>query len=73
MANNGVIIKYDYEGTKNPIYIGKANPNTLDTDEGWQICKLIYDANGNMISKLYAEGDYMFRFKWSLRKKYTYK
>ncbi|MHA1225230.1 MAG: hypothetical protein ACTSPV_00640 [Candidatus Hodarchaeales archaeon] len=73
MVNDAVIIKCDYEGTKNPIYIGRANPNTSETDEGWQIYKYIYNADGNVISRLYAEGNYMFRFKWSLRKKYTYK
>ncbi len=40
----------DYVGGTNPIYIGTAKPGTAVSAAGWQIKKLTYDGNDNIIS-----------------------
>jgi YD repeat-containing protein len=67
----------DNGGGATLIYIGKARPGSAQTASVWQIRKLTYDANGNIIQIAWpknAQGNPSndFEFQWSARAGYTY-
>lgn len=53
-------------------YIGKAAPGAAEGDLSWQICKLTYDGSNNVISRVYANGSYLYSYSWTLRATYDY-
>ncbi len=55
-----------------PIYIGKALPGTVESDAGWQINKITYDAPGNLIGNSFADGTNSYNKIWDDRADYTY-
>lgn len=66
----------DYTGT-NLIYKGFSRPGILESNAAWQIAKLAYDGNNNLISITWpqdsngkASNDY--EFVWTNRTSYTY-
>ena len=68
-----VSVKIEYDSNNNPVYIGKAEAGTKDTQAKWQIKRLIWDSSGNCIAIEYAEGDVSFSYIWRQRTNYTYK
>jgi hypothetical protein len=67
----------DATGGPNLIYIGIARPGALTSNPVWQIRKLAYDANNNVISMTYAQNPAAdaiaeFEFIWDNRAGYTY-
>lgn len=67
----------DYLAGTNLIYKGMARPGGTETDFVWQIAKLAYDGNNNLLSIKWAQNangvaanDYIFQ--WSNRTAYTY-
>jgi len=40
-----------------PTYIGRAAPGYGTDEAKWQVAKLFFDGDGNMIKKIYANGD----------------
>lgn len=59
------------------IYIGFARPGASEDDPVWQIRKLAYDTNGNIVSMLYPQNTMddslaEFEFVWTDRTGYTY-
>jgi hypothetical protein len=53
-------------------YIGKAAPGAAESDLSWQICKLTYDGSNNVTSRVYANGNYLYSYSWTLRATYDY-
>ena len=72
LADDYFTIRTEYDGSDNPVYIGRADAGTADTDAKWQIRKLIYDGSGNCIKILFAEGSWRFKYRWSSRAVYNY-
>ena len=71
-AQGNYIVRVQYDASRNPIYVGYANPGTADGTAGWQIQKITYDANNDPVDVSYANGSNAFSFKWTLRITYTY-
>ncbi len=61
-----------YTSSNMPEYIGIARPGAAADATVWQIKKMAYDANSNVTSVLYADGDLSFDNSWDLRATYTY-
>lgn len=73
----------EYDGSNNLIYKGFARPGSSEGALVWQIAKLAYDGNGNVLSITWpsqktaagtftgtASNDY--QFSWTDRASYTY-
>ena len=68
-------IKIEYDVNNNPIYVGKAAPNTnedLSPTGFFQIRKITFDANNNPTDVKWADGDNKFDNSWSNRAALTY-
>jgi len=65
--------RISYNDSGNDEYIGYAEPGKKETENKWQIRKMIYDDSKRFISIFYAEGSYLFDYKWSERTTYNYK
>ncbi len=65
-ANNNWTIVIEYDGSNNPIYIGKAAKGTAKTEAQWQIQKLTYDGT-NPTDIQWANGDDTFINVWNDR------
>lgn len=55
-----------------PIYIGKAHPDTLASAAKWQIRKLTYDGNNAVTDISYADATNEFIKVWNDRAQYDY-
>ncbi len=66
------IIKVDYDGGSNPVYIGEAKPGTATSEKGWRIKKISWDASNNPTEVLWANGSNAFAFVWDDRASYSY-
>lgn len=66
------IIRLDYDGSGNVIYIGIAWPRETTSEPVWQIRKFTYDGSGNVLSALYADGDKYFDNVWNDRAGLSY-
>lgn len=66
------IIQLAYNADDNIEYVGKAAPSSNTSESVWQIVKLNYDADQNIIQKLYAVGTKLFDKIWDDRADYTY-
>ena len=65
-----VVIAYDTND--NAQYIGKAIVGKATSVASWQIQKLVYDANGNVINIYFADDSVDFGKIWDNRSTYTY-
>jgi len=72
LADDYFTIRTEYDGNNNPVYIGRAEPGTENTEAKWQIRKLLYDGSNNCTHILFAEGSWKFRYRWSSRAVYDY-
>lgn len=70
-------LRVEYDGSGNPIYIGRAKIGTPTSQSKWQIAFLTFDGSGNVTSKKWPEdsegnstSDYIFN--WDNRATYTY-
>ena len=54
------IIEIEYDINNNPIYVCEADAGTATSSPNWRIYRLVYDANGNLLRKQYADGNTMF-------------
>ena len=66
------IIRLDYDGSGNLLYLGIAHPNQITTEAVWQIRKFAYDGSGNLLSMLYANGAKHFDQVWDNRAAMSY-
>jgi hypothetical protein len=67
----------DAAGGTQLVYVGFARPGALTSNPVWQIRKLTYDVNGNVITMEYpqntsADALAEFEFIWDNRTTYTY-
>jgi hypothetical protein len=71
-TNNTIL--YEYDSDDNLVYLGKAKPgNNSNTDKSiWQIRKYTYDANDNVTSMLWADGNVLYDNIWDNRASLTY-
>lgn len=61
-----------YDANGNMIYYGIAIPGTALSAAAWQIRKLDYDASGNLLDVLYANGSRAFSNVWNNRVALSY-
>jgi hypothetical protein len=62
---------FDFEGGSNPIYIGKAQCGTLESEPFWQISKITWSGSKPSSIK-YANSVSTFSNIWDNRAGYTY-
>lgn len=62
----------DWDGNNNPIYVGKADPGRPQSEKGWQIKKITFDASNNPTDITWASGTSRFIHIWDSRTTYTY-
>ncbi len=67
----------DYDGNNNLIYKGLAKPGSSTALDVWQIAKLTYDGNDNLLSITWPENangvaSSTYDFTWDDRVTYTY-
>ena len=67
-----VTTRQDPAGGVLPLYVGNAQPGAPTSAPAWQILKLTYDAFGNPIAKLWANGSAEFTMIWDERASYSY-
>lgn len=60
------IYNYDYDGSDNIIYLGKARPSTANGTAGWMIAKFTY-SGVNMVTKRLADGNILLDNVWDDR------
>ena len=65
-------IRLEYDENGNVLYKGEADPGSSTSDSVWRIEKYDYDANGNLIAVLFAEGTADFDKVWDNRETYNY-
>jgi len=61
----------DYDGGTNPVYVGRAQPGTADSEAGWQIRKITYSGD-DPTSVLFADGKNEYINVWDDRAGYSY-
>lgn len=62
---------YDYDGSGNPIYIGKATAGSAKSTAVWQIKKLTWDGN-NLTDIQWANGNTNYDNVWNNRASLSY-
>ena len=62
----------DYVSGTNPIYVGIATPGSATSSSVWQIKKITYDSNNNVIGVQYAGGSPDFNQIYDNRASLTY-
>ena len=67
----GLDQKIEYS-SGNALYVGRAFPGALTSQEVWQIYKMAVDGDGNMTSLRFANKSDDFKFSWDLRATYSY-
>lgn len=70
-ANNNYTMVIEYDGSNNPIYIGKAKYGTLKSAAKWQIQKLTYSGT-NPTDIQWANGEDAFVNIWDNRAALSY-
>jgi len=65
-----VLIEYD--ASSNPVYVGEAEPGTVESAARWRIKKIAYDGSNNPTAVQWASGTQEFDKVWSQRSTYTY-
>jgi YD repeat-containing protein len=74
---NDAAFQGDNGGGVNLVYMGRAKPGTSTSAAAWQIRKLTYDANGNVLTITWPTDSYGrvsndFEFVWTSRTSYVY-
>lgn len=59
--------EFDYDGSGNLIYFGRAQESSPTSKACWEIQKLTYDGSGNLLTMLYANGEPTFKNIWDNR------
>ena len=62
----------DYDGSNNPIYIGKAATGTASANTQWQIKRITYSGT-NPTNIQWADGNSEFDNSWTNRASLTYR
>lgn len=62
----------DYNGTSNPVYVGKAAAGAITTDPMWQIEYITYNASGNVLTVQWAPNYRTFGDIWASRDSLSY-
>ena len=62
----------EYNGDNLPLYIGRARPQISTNKPEWQIKKMTYDGNGNLLTVRFAGGNNEYNYSWDERTSYTY-
>jgi YD repeat-containing protein len=65
-------IAYDYDGSGNLIYIGKAVIGTTKAQAFWQIQQLTYNGSNQLTDTKWADGDAKYDNIWNNRAGGTY-
>ena len=65
-SNDEFIYNYDYDGSNNLIYLGKARPDSGNAEAKWMIAKFTYTGT-NMITKRLADGNILQDNVWDDR------
>jgi hypothetical protein len=65
------IYNYDYDGSNNLIYLGKAKSNTAGSDAAWSIVAFTYSGT-NMVTKRWANGNTAQNNIWDNRVSLSY-
>jgi len=63
---DGFIYNYDYDGSNNLIYLGKARPDSGNAEAKWMLAKFTYTGT-NMITKRLADGNILQDNVWDDR------
>lgn len=71
-STDNMTSRLDYQGGSDIVYAGYAQPGSAETDPVWQIRKMDYDVNGNLVSVKFAEGTAAYDKIWANRTSYTY-
>jgi hypothetical protein len=74
-ANNNLIVRFDYDGNGNQIYIGWALPGTATSDAGWRILQQNFSGNnmtGTAFPNVNGAPSGAFSFIWDNRASYAY-
>jgi YD repeat-containing protein len=64
--------RFDYDGSGNVIYHGRAKPGTANSAALWQIRKFSYDGSGNLLTTLWSNGTKEFSNIWDSRAGLSY-
>jgi len=72
ITDSQYITEIDYVSGTNPIYLGNATPGSATSASAWQIRKLTYDGNNNVVSILFAGGTSAYTAIWDNRASLTY-
>ena len=65
-------LRFEYDVNENVLYRGEAKAGSQTSDPVWQIQKFEYDANGNVVAVLFAEGSAEYNKVWDDRATYNY-
>lgn len=63
----GYTLALDYDANGNIIYFGQAIPGSSPSASVWRLRKFVYDANGNLLNVLWANGAKTFINAWTDR------
>lgn len=61
-----------YDDDDNVVYIGLAKAGTAEDEEEWQIKRMSYDGDDNLIAVEFASGVISFTHVWDDRTTYAY-
>lgn len=70
--SSNISLRLEYDGSSNPIYIGRAKVGTATSTALWQIRKLAFDGSGNVTSIKYANGSPDYNQIWDNRAGLSY-
>lgn len=65
-------MQMDYDINNNPIYVGRARIGSPTSGALWQIKKLNYDVNKNLVSVVWANGNDSYVNVWDNRAALSY-
>jgi len=66
------VVKFEYDGSNNLIYIGHAAPGTVGSAALWRIRKFTYDGSGNLLEVAWPSASREFTFVWDNRASFSY-
>lgn len=71
-SQGNFIVRQDYDGNNNAIYIGWATPGTATSDTGWRILQQNFNGSGLMTGTAFPGGSPAFAFIWDQRSSYSF-
>jgi hypothetical protein len=71
-SQGNFVIRQDYDGNNNAIYIGWAQPGTLTSDSRWRIMQQNFNGNGLMTGTAFPNGSPAFAWVWDNRAIYSF-